>query len=172
MIETVHIVNFKGHRDTRLQLKPFTVLVGPNASGKTSVLDAILVLRTATSGFAQNADAAAGWLYEHTRRGANTPAVVAATGRLPDRRPWSEQVEGRPPGADVQPAATVPVRGQPERAVTARPENEDLRSVVLYKILPERVAAASRGDRDDRPEGHPAHRADPHRPHEGEPEPP
>jgi predicted ATPase len=41
MIHSVRFRNFKGLRDVSLNLDPFTVLVGPNASGKTSVLEGI-----------------------------------------------------------------------------------------------------------------------------------
>lgn len=44
MIETVHFQNFKALRDLRLELDRFTVLVGPNASGKTSVLQGLVYL--------------------------------------------------------------------------------------------------------------------------------
>lgn len=39
MIETLSLRNYKGHTDTTLTLAPFTLLVGENACGKTSVLD-------------------------------------------------------------------------------------------------------------------------------------
>lgn len=41
MITNFELHDFKGHRDTRLTLGRFTALVGDNASGKTSVLEAI-----------------------------------------------------------------------------------------------------------------------------------
>ena len=42
----IHIKNFKALRDTgELDVKPLTFLVGPNSSGKTSLIQAILSLR-------------------------------------------------------------------------------------------------------------------------------
>ena len=42
----IHIKNFKALRDTgELDVKPLTFLVGPNSSGKTSLIQAILALR-------------------------------------------------------------------------------------------------------------------------------
>ena len=41
MITRFRLENFKAHRDTDLVLRPFTVLVGDNSSGKTSVLEAL-----------------------------------------------------------------------------------------------------------------------------------
>jgi len=46
MITNFELHDFKGHRDTRLTLGRFTALVGDNASGKTSVLEAIELLGT------------------------------------------------------------------------------------------------------------------------------
>ena len=46
MISKIHIKNFKALRDTgELEIKPITFLVGPNSSGKTSLIQAILALR-------------------------------------------------------------------------------------------------------------------------------
>ena len=48
MIQTVSFKNFKALRDLTISLERFTVLVGPNASGKTSVLqglDSLFFLR-------------------------------------------------------------------------------------------------------------------------------
>ncbi len=44
MLKTIHLQDFKGHRDTTLALGPLTALVGDNASGKTSVLEALELL--------------------------------------------------------------------------------------------------------------------------------
>ncbi len=41
MIESLSIRNFKVLREVNLELKPLTVIVGPNASGKSSILHAI-----------------------------------------------------------------------------------------------------------------------------------
>ena len=47
MLTSLHVQNFKCLRDVQLALGPFTVLIGPNDSGKSSILDAIrLVGRT------------------------------------------------------------------------------------------------------------------------------
>jgi len=49
MIEKVDFQNFKALRDVSLDLERFTVLVGPNASGKTSVLEGLDYLAKAGS---------------------------------------------------------------------------------------------------------------------------
>ena len=45
LLEKVHIKNFLSLRDVELPLKPLTVLVGPNACGKTNVMTALRLLR-------------------------------------------------------------------------------------------------------------------------------
>ncbi|HEY0138409.1 MAG TPA: AAA family ATPase [Nannocystis sp.] len=44
MLRTFHVENFKCLRDTTVELEPFTVLIGPNDSGKTSILDALRLI--------------------------------------------------------------------------------------------------------------------------------
>jgi predicted ATPase len=41
VIRTVHFKNFRSLRDVELTLEPLTVLVGPNSSGKTTVLEGL-----------------------------------------------------------------------------------------------------------------------------------
>lgn len=41
MLSLVHVQNFRCLRNARLELEPLTVLVGPNGSGKTALLDAL-----------------------------------------------------------------------------------------------------------------------------------
>ena len=45
MIKQFNIANFKAFRDQPLSLSPLTLLTGLNGSGKSSVLQALLVLR-------------------------------------------------------------------------------------------------------------------------------
>ncbi len=46
MIASVSFRNFKALRNTRLALAPFNLVVGPNGSGKTSFIQAVLLLRS------------------------------------------------------------------------------------------------------------------------------
>ena len=46
MIASVVFRNFKALRGTRLALEPFNLVIGPNGSGKTSLIQALLRLRT------------------------------------------------------------------------------------------------------------------------------
>ncbi|WP_095956943.1 AAA family ATPase [Corallococcus macrosporus] len=49
MIEKVQFRNFKAYRSHDLELEPFTVLVGPNASGKTTLLEGLSLLSAVAS---------------------------------------------------------------------------------------------------------------------------
>lgn len=46
MIASVHFKNFKALRSAAVQLEPFNLVIGPNGSGKTSLIQAVLRLRT------------------------------------------------------------------------------------------------------------------------------
>ncbi len=46
MIAAVHFKNFKALRSTAVSLAPFNLVLGPNGSGKTSLIQALLQLRT------------------------------------------------------------------------------------------------------------------------------
>lgn len=48
MITSVTFKNFKALRGTSLALEPFNLIVGPNGSGKTSLIQALLLLRSLT----------------------------------------------------------------------------------------------------------------------------
>ena len=43
-LKSIHIENYLSLRDVDLPLKPLTVLVGPNASGKSNILSALGLL--------------------------------------------------------------------------------------------------------------------------------
>lgn len=46
MIKNIHIQNFKSLKDTgKLEIKPLTILVGANNSGKTSILQALMLIK-------------------------------------------------------------------------------------------------------------------------------
>src|SRR5690349_15497535 len=44
MISSIRLQSFKGHHDTTVPLGRLTVLVGPNGTGKTSVLQALRLI--------------------------------------------------------------------------------------------------------------------------------
>lgn len=86
MIESVNLQNFKAHRDTRVPLARLTVLVGQNAVGKTSVLQAMDLLgrclrvpaeKLFTGRYAPTAVA---------RQGASEPLQIELEGAFPTAR--------------------------------------------------------------------------------------
>jgi len=106
MINSVELKNFKNIRHERIDLERFTVFVGPNASGKTSVLEAIHHAVTAASpkigakrgkpdsvfGYERHCD----WLY--TRGGSGDLSIKCET-----------------PGGVFTVSATPPERFPPQR---------------------------------------------------------
>ncbi|HEX4417153.1 MAG TPA: AAA family ATPase [Kofleriaceae bacterium] len=79
MIRTFRLRDFKGHRDTQLALGRFTMLVGDNASGKTSVLDALAL----QAGLAPNPVSYLRQPYapeDLLRRGSNGSIVLSSEG--------------------------------------------------------------------------------------------
>ncbi|MFV1966902.1 MAG: AAA family ATPase [Pirellulaceae bacterium] len=81
MINKIKIQNFKNIRDQEIDLERLTVFVGANASGKTSVLEALhFAVRAATGdpnkvfGYERHCD----WLY--TRGGTGHMSLTCTTG--------------------------------------------------------------------------------------------
>jgi energy-coupling factor transporter ATP-binding protein EcfA2 len=49
MLKTIRLKNFKLHEDTSIEAAPITVFIGPNNSGKSSIFQALLLLRQAAA---------------------------------------------------------------------------------------------------------------------------
>ncbi|RKH06875.1 hypothetical protein D7V97_22020 [Corallococcus sp. CA053C] len=87
MIEKVQFRNFKAYRSLDLELEPFTVLVGPNASGKTTLLEGLRMLATNAAPFFSNS------LFNENRFiglksrsfGSNQPSALTFHGHWADR---------------------------------------------------------------------------------------
>lgn len=95
MITSVHLLNFKGHRDTTLSLGRLMVLVGPNGAGKTSVLQALALLLSLSA--TEPAKAFRRFPpHDVLRRGSRGPFRLAATGE-DGGTPWSFMVEVKIP---------------------------------------------------------------------------
>jgi predicted ATPase len=92
MITSIRIQDFKGHRDSIVPLGRLTMLVGPNGSGKTSVLDALSLqseLATHTLDQVLVRDRA----YEDLlRRGAKGPVGLTSKGSTNDTD-WTCRLE-------------------------------------------------------------------------------
>jgi len=90
MITRFRLVDFKGHRDTDLALARFTVLVGDNGSGKTSVLEA-LHLQSAIVPDPIAALRGDLVLEDLHRRGASGPMTLTSAGLL-RQEPWTSEL--------------------------------------------------------------------------------
>lgn len=100
MITRFRLENFKGHRDTDLALQPFTLLVGDNGSGKTSVLGALQVPGDLADDLRKE-ETHSDWnlrgadIQELLRRGAGQMRL-SAEGRMPDGEPWTTSIRFLP----------------------------------------------------------------------------
>ncbi len=113
MISEVSIKNFKSLRDVRVKLERFTVFVGANGSGKTSVLEAIHAAVQAATGDPQKVFARerhGDWVY--TRGGVGDLSIRCATAG------GEFAVEATPPAGDPLPQSFG--RGHWEYRVTPR----------------------------------------------------
>jgi hypothetical protein len=86
MLTNIRVRDFKCLRDVEVQLGPLTVLIGKNDTGKTSFLEALLMLGRASSG---DTDSFGGGIEPLIRHGAQEGAVRwTATLEGNSRDPW------------------------------------------------------------------------------------
>lgn len=114
MIDSVTLQNFKAHRDTRVPLGRMTVLVGQNAVGKTSVLQAMSLLGRSLSAPKTELFAGRFALPGVVHQGAVEPLVIELDGDFADRRRriGLRASAGRLPSDVTAPMATL-IDGDP-----------------------------------------------------------
>lgn len=138
MISRLHVQNYKCLRDVTVDFAPFTVLIGPNDSGKSSVLQAIHDLTPFLSLLRDPARQLAGdwnarvwrrqrdqhirWQATESTSGTVVQAVMPGTGQLdysPAGLTFAKVVPPEPTGLDVDLGIPQPYRDVP-RDITAR----------------------------------------------------
>lgn len=95
MIKKIRIENFRCIRELEMDLEPLTVLVGPNASGKSTVLAALSAVERRPSEKGPPRDSGRLFWYDDEGRGYVYPPPMV---RVPGRGP---QPSKEPPGAQV-----------------------------------------------------------------------
>ncbi len=101
MIQKVHIQNFKSLRDVSVELERFTVFVGANSSGKTSVLQAMHIADRAATGDSQKVFSHqwhGDWIYSRGGAGDLSIRYVTPAGEL---RVEATPPEGYPPSPEL-----------------------------------------------------------------------
>ena len=166
MIRRFELRDFKGHRDTQLALGRFTMLVGDNASGKTSVLDALSL----QAGFG---DSPVRVLRDSMspkdllRRGSRGPITLRSDGSR-EGRPWQAMFELQvsPMESDkTQKSWELTLVNQPGAAVRARASGngngagessgswdyvaKTLGVARIYRLRAESIAAAAYSNRPE-----------------------
>jgi predicted ATPase len=162
MIRKFGLRNFKGHRDTQLEFGRFTMLVGDNASGKTSVLDALAL--QASLGVDPRSVLRGSAVGDLLRRGSSGPIVFATEG-MRRFEAWQMnfafEIQTKSPG-NAQEHWTIVFDGAlGQRAWSSRlykdhddddddpvwdalhRASESLGSAACYRLRPEQIAAAA-----------------------------
>ncbi len=152
MIQKVSFRNFKAYRSLDLELEPFTVVVGPNASGKTTLLDGLALISSEVAG-ASNAESAR--LRSH---GTDSPIALSLSGTWGDttglvtisgdqvalegEERTGFGVSGQWGGAEFPQRSKLPF---PQRSKPLVPKafSDALRSTVVLRLEPRKLAEAS-----------------------------
>ena len=147
MITSVHVQNFKNLSDQTITLERFTVFVGANGSGKTSVLDAIhMGVRAAVGepykvfGYERHCD----WL--HTR-GATDPLSVTFTTPGGEFSVQAKPPGGPPPVPDQLGTRRWSFQVSPDSGPRLNSALRDARSLVFFHLDATELARSSYSDR-------------------------
>jgi predicted ATPase len=155
MITSIRLQNFKGHRDTTVPLGRLTVLVGPNGSGKTSVLEALeLQSRLATEAPADVFSGDASWI-DLLGRGGEKDMSLLSEGTGPEG-PWQLKTAISASPASEQASISCAWKQGDDAHVSQSwagsshgnvPQIRQVMGVVtLYKLSARRIAAAAHRD--------------------------
>jgi predicted ATPase len=155
MITKFHLRDFKGHRSTNLSLARFTVLVGDNASGKTSVLDALSLQAAMSAGpvsLLQGDHAPADLLRRDgsivilessgIRASKQWHTVIELRVDPTDNTSWSLGLTGELDGTRFDATATGTAGGGTSKGDWPKLAST-LGTAGLYRLRPDRVAAAA-----------------------------
>jgi predicted ATPase len=169
MIKKFSLRNFKCHRDTQLELGRFTMLVGDNASGKTSVLDA-LALQASIGDNPVRALRGAFAPEDLLRRGSDAPIVLgsegvrgrqfwktaftlqaktAESGGVKPVKSWELTVAGELEGASFAANASGSDGGGNHHGGAWDRFEKALGTTAVYRLRPDRIAAAAYSDQPD-----------------------
>ncbi|WP_437541474.1 AAA family ATPase [Sorangium sp. So ce367] len=152
MITSVRLQEFNGHRDSTVALGRLTVLVGPNGSGKTSVLEA-LALQSRLVRHASRDVLTGDWsLGDLLRRGAEGGPIELTSQGTWEHEAWSFRtalsessvhVDWERDDDDTKNFTASGI--SPLRKLVPRLD-EAVAPATLYKLNAERIAAAAYSD--------------------------
>jgi energy-coupling factor transporter ATP-binding protein EcfA2 len=152
MIEKVEFHNFKALRDVSLDLERFTVLVGPNASGKTSVLEGLYCI--AEFGRGRTGDDPPLWRISLAERTSGVDGEIRLVGSGEAGSicvrvgPEEASIEARYPSGGFGRSASTAAAYQQGARITAPGVNglPDFGPTALLRLDANHIAAASYSD--------------------------
>lgn len=153
MITSIQIQDFKGHRDSTVPLGRLTVLVGPNGSGKTSVLEALQV-QSAVKAHPFKLFFRGDWALEDLqRRGAQGPIVLTSQGTSNDGG-WRARLELTNSSTDLEwkhgeDARSFKLSHGQKVEEAAREILGRLGPAALYKLNAKTIAEAAYSDKPE-----------------------
>lgn len=151
VITSVRIQDFKGHRDSTVQLGRLTMLVGPNGSGKTSVLEALALQSELTNQPSCLVLTNDQFFSDLLRRGAQGPIALTSKGTW-NGAAWSSRLEITTSSAKLD-WKHGDEAGQLDLASSDRfrdplpPVAQIIGRVTLYKLNAEKIAASAYSDK-------------------------
>lgn len=149
MLTTVTLEDFKGHRHTVVPLDRMTLLVGPNASGKTSVLEAISLLDALVSAPPARVLTGDRSTDDLVRRGAAGTRLELAGTSIAPPSPWRLQIDLRQDGTFFGwPNAGRSTHGRWTSALRAHDSGipRAIGVARMFKLNARRIAAAAYSD--------------------------
>ena len=142
MIHQVRLVNFKSHRDTTIDLGPLTVLVGANASGKTSILRGLYIAaETARHGRDHGASLlSSSFATSRLCREGHSEFQIFVTGEEAGDGPWSVETSFR-----IEPTGWAPRRFMVDgkRPQLGEAQRITTRGATLARLSPDRIRSHS-----------------------------
>jgi len=112
MIRKVSFRNFKAYRSLDMELEPFTVLVGPNASGKTTLLEGLYLVSRFAVGMERSDNSGAVPMSVQSF-GVGAPVELAISGRWQDVEGVAQIVSKKSePGSDPKPSLSFSISGK------------------------------------------------------------
>lgn len=149
MIKSMHIENFKCFKDFDIELGPFNVLIGPNDTGKTALLQAVRLIgafsaapdwKSAVAPLAEIAGASPAMAASWQRSTSSPIVIVAHASKLTDSTPVVKELKIEMPSGSVANRKGLVIIADGPRP---RPGEQRLGRPEYYRFAPSSLRMAS-----------------------------